>query len=290
MLRAYELDESKVEEVLTFSVREGGDGLPEQSWVSIECPEATLKDVAGSMMRKGGYWNQPDLRSKYATKICLVLRLIAKSLRHLHSNGVVHGDLSLQSCGLFEHEWKLLGRMEVQPIGQAFDTSRFQQSFPPESLHSGDLDMNVYDTDAPPVSFKQSVISDPSIDIWAFGKLAYEAILGKPLVAYDANLPANDVVALLEVMEWNEDCLKDVFHELLESGGIAESGAELFTSCLFPRPEDRPKSMEEILSHPFWQQNIKQRNKARGSRRRRNTDSISAFTEASKSLFTELSD
>lgn len=290
IMRTYELDESKVEEVLTFSVRGGGDGLSGQSWVSIECPEATLKDVSDSMTRKGGYWNQPDLRSKYATKVCLVLRLIAKSLQHLHTKGVVHGDLSLQSCGLFEQDWKLLGGMEVQPIGQAFDTSRFQQSFPPESLHSSDLDINVYDTDAPPVCFNQSIVSDPSIDIWSFGKLAYEAILGKPLVAYDANLPANDVVALLEVMEWNEDCLKDVFQELLESGGIAESGAELFTSCLFPRPEDRPKSMDEILRHPFWQQNIKQRKKSRGSLRRRNTDSISVFTETSKSLFTELSD
>jgi len=290
ILRAYELDETKLEEVNTFSVWEGGDGSSEQSWVSIERPEATLKDVADSMMRKGGYWNQPDLRSKYATKVCLVLRLVAKSLQHLHSSGAVHGDLCLQSCGKFERDWKILGRMELQPLGRAFDTSRFQQSFPPESLHSSELDINIYDTDAPPVSFKQSIIAHPSIDIWAFGKLAYEAILGKPIVAYDANLPANDVVALLEVMEWNEDCLKDVFHELLEFGGIAESGAELFTSCLFPQPEDRPKSMDEILSHPFWKENAKQRDKARGSRRRRNTDSISAFTETSKSLFSELSD
>jgi serine/threonine protein kinase len=282
-----------VEEAFTFSVYEGGvkhHDTPQQFWVSIERPEVTLKDVADSMVKKGGYWNEPELRSKYAAKVCSVLRLIAKSLRHLHSRGVIHGDLNLDSCGKFEHAWKLLGRIDVQAIGQPFDTSRFQQSFPPEALHSADQKSTVFDSDAPPVSFKDSIVANPSIDIWAFGKLAYEAITGKPLVEFEAKKPSDDVVALLDVMEWNESSMQDIFTELLESGGIAESGADLITSCLFPRPEDRPASMEAILSHRFWQENHRQRDKSKRSRRRRNTDSISAFTETSKSLFTEASD
>lgn len=281
-----------MEEVCIFSVNEGGGknhGTPQQFWISTERPEVTLKDVAASMIKKGGYWNEPELRTKYAAKICSVLKIIAKSLRHIHSRGVIHGDLNLESCGKFDHSWKLLDRLSVQAIDQPFDMSRFQQSFPPESLHSVDNNSAVFDSDTP-VSFKDSIIACPAIDIWAFGKLAYEAIMGKPLVEFGAKRPSDDVVALLDVMDWGESSMRDIFTELLESGGIAESGAELFTSCLFARPEDRPVSMEAVLSHRFWHENQRQREKSRRARRRRNTDSISAFNENTKSLFTEESD
>jgi serine/threonine protein kinase len=291
-MRSCELDGEKVERVLTFSVHEAAlrHKDRQQYWVSIEKPEVNLQDVAESMTKKGGYWNEPELRRKYAAKVCSVLRLLAKSLCHLHSRGVVHGDLCLDSCGKFDNTWKVLGRMEVQIIGEQFDSSRFQQSFPPEALYSADQDSTIYDSDTPPVFFRDSMIADPSIDIWAFGKLAFEAVMGKPLVEFEAKKPSDDVVALLDILEWNEGSMKSVFTELLEAGGIAESGAELFTSCLFPRPADRPASMEEILSHPFWKENQKTRDKTKKRIRRRNTDSISVFTEASKSLFTETSD
>lgn len=279
----------KVEEVLIFFVNEGGYGghedKPRQHWISVEQPEVTLRDVADSMVRKGGYWNQPDLRRKYASKVCSVLKIIAKSLHHLHSNGLLHGDLSLGSCGKFEQSWKVLGRMDFQEIGDPFDTTRFQNSFPPESLQMDNRNSNYYDSDVVHASFKTSIVSDPSIDIWAFGKLAYETIMGRPLVDFETKKPSDDPVALLEIMDWDERSLKKIFTDLLESGGIAESGAELFTSCLFARPQDRPKSMDEILSHPFWKENQKRREKSKSKKSRRNTDSVSKFSSTSKPLF-----
>eukprot|EP00980_Cylindrotheca_fusiformis_P008855 scaffold1888_cov120-Cylindrotheca_fusiformis.AAC.25 len=285
-LHSHNLDVDKVEEVVTFSVNDGGaknTDLPQQFWMSIERPEVTLRDVADSMVRKGGYWNEPELRSKYAAKVCSVLRIVAKSLRHLHLSGVIHGDMNLSSVGKFDRTWKLLGRLGLQDLDHAFDMSRFQQSFPPEALHSVDQNSATCDSDAP-VRFKDSIVTSPAIDIWAFGKLAYEAIMGKPLVEFGSKKPSEDMAALLDVMEWDESNMKDVFTELLEAGGIGESGAELFTSCLFPRPEDRPASMELVLSHEFWHENHRKREKSKRRRRRRNTDSVSAN---SKSLFTE---
>lgn len=278
-----------MEKVFTFSVNEGGPRHTkdsEQYWLCTEKPEVTLRDVTESMNKKGGYWHEPELRSKYASKVCSVLRLVAKSLFHLHSRGVVHGDLSLESCGKFEHAWKLRGRIDVQTIGKPFDICRFGSSFPPEALYSADQDSNVCDSDSPPISFRDSMVADVAVDIWGFGKLAYEAIMGKPLVEFETNKPSDDVVLLLDVMEWNESSMKEIFLELLEHGGIPETGADLFTSCLFPRPVDRPPTMEAILSHPFWKDNQKTREKTKRRRRQRNTGS-SNFMEASKSLLTE---
>ena len=257
----------------------------EQFWVCIEEPEATLGDVARSMSNKGGYWDNLELRTKYSAKVCSVLRLLAKSLRYLHSRGAVHGDLSLESCGKFHNGWKLRGVLQLQQIGKPFDASRFQRAFPPEALYSPEEGSTIFDSDAPPVAFRESIIAAPSIDIWSFGKLAYEAIMGKELVSFEKTKPSDDAITMVEVMEWDEGCMKKIFFELCEVGGITENGAELIASCLFPRPEDRPTDMEEILRHSFWRENQKRRVKSRGDRRRRHTDSFSAFTDTS--LFTD---
>jgi serine/threonine protein kinase len=182
--------------------------------------------------------------------------------------------------------WKLLGRLGVQRIGESFDTSKFHHSFPPEALQLDEQDGGVFDSDDAPVSIRATMIADPSLDIWAFGKLAYEALVGLPLVEFDeTKRPSEDVVSLLEVMEWDQTNMKDVFTLLLDCG-ITESGADLITSCLFPRPEDRPRSIEEILSNQFWKEMRQYRKRAKRSPRQRD-DSTSVFTDGSKSIFTE---
>lgn len=192
--------------------------------------------------------------------------------------------MCLESCGKFDHIWKLRGRLDVQLAGRRIDPSSFQKSFPPEALQLYNQRGN-YDSDNAPVSFKATMTAEPSMDIWAFGKLAYEAILGKALIEFDdKKKPIDDVVSLLQVMEWNQSNMKEVFEDLLESG-MPESGADLIVSCLFPRPEDRPESMDAVLSHPFWKDIRKYRE--RSSKPRRSRDSQSVLTQGSKSIFTE---
>ena len=123
--------------------------VQKQYCVMIEAPQLTLDTVVDGMVRKGGYGGDVELHRKFAAKICAVLRLIAKALRHLHENGVIHGNLCTNTCGKFEHAWKLLGKLDVQPIGAPINPSRFHQSFPPESLQLNDADGGVYDSTTP---------------------------------------------------------------------------------------------------------------------------------------------
>lgn len=260
--------------------------VEQQYCISIEAPQLTLDRVVDGMVRKGGYSGNEELQRKFAAKMCAVLRLIAKALRHLHNAGLIHGNLCTSSCGKFDHAWKLLGRLGVQRIGAPMDPSRFYQSFPPESLQLDEAASGVYDSDNPSLSFKP-LIATPAVDIWAFGKLAYETLVGRPLVDFDpAKKTFEDGVPLLEIMEWAEPNMQNVFTDLLNSG-VTESCAELVTSCLFPSPDNRPPSMAEILDDPFWKDMRQFRQRSSPSKRRGDGGS-SVYTETSpKSIFTE---
>jgi serine/threonine protein kinase len=271
---------------LLGDVAEADEGTP-QLCIAIECPQISLASVVDAMVKKGGYQHDVGLRKKYAAKICAVLRLIAKAVRYLHRSGVIHGNICMANCGKFEHSWKLLGCMGLQRIGDAIDPKRFHQSFPPEVLQIHEDDERVYDSDYSSISFRV-VEATPSIDVWAFGKLAFEALVGKPLVEFHPSKnTTDDVVSLLEILEWDQDSMKRVFTCLLDAG-VTESCAELVTSCLFPSPEDRPADMDVILEDPFWKDMRQYRERTSPSKRSREETASSTFTSASsKSIFTE---
>ena len=235
------------------------------------------------MIKNPGYQNDTDLRKKYAAKMCAVLRLIAKALRQLHHSDLVHGNLCMANCGKFEHSWKLLDTMGLVRIGSVIDPVRFDQSVPPEALRIDDGEGAVFDSDNPPVAF-QFIQANPSVDIWAFGKLAYETLVGQPLVAFEATITtAEDTVSLLEILEWDHSSLKSVFTGLLDSG-VTESCAEVVTSCLFPNPKDRPASMDAILDDPFWKDMRQYRERSSPSKQSSPIRTVPAGT--SQSLFT----
>jgi len=254
-----ELDSHFVEEVNVYvqhmeeTANNSNEEAPRQSCVAIERPQLTLDKVVDGMSKNGGYDNR-DLRLKFSSKICSVLRLIGKALRHLHLSGVVHGNVCMETCGKFEDSWKILERLEVQAIGKPFDPTRFRHAFPPESLElSLEHEDMIYDSDSGAITFKKDMTSEISIDIWMFGAICYESLVGRPLIEFDTNneSSSDDVVALLQTMEWDESNMEDVFADLLDAG-INEGGADMITSCLFPRPEQRSSSMDEILENPFW--------------------------------------
>lgn len=269
-----ELDDMYVEEVNVFveytdELNDLVGATAQQRCVSIERPQLTLDKVVAGMIKNGCYAGDPEMRKKYAAKVCSVLRLIGKAIRHLHNAGVVHGNVSMEACGKFDEMWKLRERLSVQVFGEPFDPTRFAESFPPEALVLSEEDAGVSDSDFAAVSFRPSFNAHPSIDVWAFGKLAYECLVGKPLVEFDKSKEtSNDSISMLQIMEWDQSNMKEVFSNLLDSG-LGESGADLITSCLFPIPEDRPSTMDEILSHEFWQEMKQYRSKRRSSPRKK---------------------
>jgi hypothetical protein len=272
------LDTTYVEEVLAFAVNEFSGQPPEtegassaqQFCISIERPSLTLDRVVAGMLRNDAYRRDPELRTRYAGKIFAVLRMIAKSIRHLHVSGVVHGDLCMEQCGKYEDAWKAMGRLGFQRIGEPFDVSRWHQSYPPEAVvdkseQEGD---SVFNSDDAPVCFNDDLVAAPSLDIWAFGKLAYEVLVGDPLFEFDSTKePSDDFVTMLDIMEWNsEDNLKKVFVRLLDVG-ITEAAADLITTCLFSRPGERPDSMDDVLAHPAWKEMRRHKDRSFGKHR-----------------------
>jgi len=197
----------------------------------------------------------------------------------LHQQGIVHGRITLEACGKFEdNEWKVMDLIGMQFIGEALSSMRFSPCAPPEAVQwfdtqvgdEGDADVDLYET----------IPASCALDIWAFGKLMYEALIGKPLLLSSPDLGFDDdndddgddnhthnSRTIHELGIWDEDNLRHVINEV-EEAAIGTIGADLISHCLCPDPEDRPVSMEEILSHPYWKTCSPSTGRSSGSRPR----------------------
>lgn len=254
--RTASLDVSFVEDALDFVVQDD-IGRPQQFCLAMECHDQTLNRVVATMLSKPDYQRKPELRKRYIVKACLVLRQLAKSLCHLHASGVVHADVCLENCAKFGDTWKLANTMGIQRLGTLCDPLRLGESAPPESIHYvHDGPTNILSRKA---SFKKDLTVQPSVDVWAFGKLAYETLVGEPLLDFDTRLETkHDTKALVAIMNWNKTNMNEVRKDLFAIG-LPKSGIELVIQCLSPKPQERP-DMDQILSHPFWSE-MRQRHK-----------------------------
>eukprot|EP00957_Ditylum_brightwellii_P054095 4097492-Ditylum_brightwellii.AAC.1 len=76
--------------------------------------------------------------------------------------------------------------------------------------------------------------ADPSIDIWAFGKMMYEALTGEKLIDFkSSNTIEEDQESLIALGEWDKGSLCEFFGNL-EDLGIGMLGVDLITHCLVP--------------------------------------------------------
>lgn len=219
------------------------DGL-DRYFISVENPKLTLADVVRGMLRNQACQTDKTVRRRYSSKVFLVLRAIANSLRILHSQGHVHSNLSLESCGKFD-EWKLAHLMDTKRVGDTMSFSAETYAVPPEALQSS----TNRGSDGQ-LRFRNDFAAKTSIDMWAFGKLAYEALVGKPL--FPENKDTNDEIdSLIVLRQWTVDNLVEVKRDM-ECVGIIEPGVEHLIQCLSPNEGARP-SIEFLLQYTFGQ-------------------------------------
>jgi hypothetical protein len=252
LLREKEVDFTFVEEVLIFACGEDGsepvDGEPQQYYVAIERPNLNLSGVVSGMLENEECQTDSAVRMRYSGKVFSVLRVVAKALLHLHSLGVVHGNVCMENCGKYDDKWKLSDGLGMQEIGGRFEASRFGKSAPPEAIEPA-----VSAAMEHQAAFRFGMVTEASIDSWAFGKLAYEVLAGEELVEFGRSEEVSENHrALLDIMHWSDFDQGEV-HKKLKRVGISKVGIDLVVQCLAPRAEDRP-NMDEILSHPVWKE------------------------------------
>jgi serine/threonine protein kinase len=216
-----------------------------------------LKKIASSMTKQN-YRNDPNRLDAYLGKIQKIFKTIGSSIHYLHRQNVVHGNLNLESCGKFEDGWKLTGLIGAQSIGNPMTTLHMDTAAPPEAItFIGKQQQNAQLFETYPVS--------PGIDIWAFGKLMFEVLVGKPLIPRDTEKHIRNDHRYLTILGcWNEDDLVQAV-SMMEDTGNGTLAADLISHCLCKRPEQRPQSMEEVLSHPFWAASSSQRKSSSGN-------------------------
>lgn len=247
ILQDLEVDPSCFEEIVSFTVSGDDPSSPlpkdgrQRFFLSIERPDLTLSGVVRGMLGNQDCQNDMNVRQRYSIKVFSVLRLVAKAVRRLHGQGFVHGNLCLENCGKFEGDWKLSDLLGVQRIDGTFDVNRLSSSAPPESVELlGRI-----------AKFRNDLITHPSLDSWAFGKVAYEVLVGDTLIEFNVSKPIEtDHESLANLSQWSDQGVRYARREL-ERVGVAESGIALVTECLSPSAEDRP-TMEGILNHPVW--------------------------------------
>jgi serine/threonine protein kinase len=254
-LKNLELDFDCVEQVSCFVVGEHDSydsGGCQQYCVAIEKPTLTLDRVVAGMLKNEACRGNSELRKRYIAKIFSVLRSVAKALHRLHSFGIVHGDVSAQRCGKFDDAWKLLGTLKLQKVGAKFDAANFGMTVPPEALEPRSTSVALERQAA----FRTNVDVDPSIDIWGFGKLAYDVLVGEPLIQFDARKELHqDHRALLKILNWSTLDLVEV-RQKLRQVGVSDSGVVLIAKCLSQDADSRPASMNEVLRSDLWQEDL----------------------------------
>lgn len=250
-LKGLELDFNFVEQVSGFVVGERDSfesGGRQQFCISIEQPSLTLDRVVAGMLKNDACKENSQLRQKYNIKVFAVLRTVAQSLARLHSSGVVHGNVTPEACGKFGDSWKLLGAMGFQKVGDKVDAMAFGESIPPEALEpqSGGMGLERQ------AAIRTNVKVDQAIDIWGFGKLAYDVLVGEPLVEFDARKDLqNDHRGLLKILQWSTLDLVEV-RRCLRRSGVPDGGVDMITRCLSQDPRNRPTSLNEILHCEVW--------------------------------------
>ena len=176
-----------------------------------------------------------------------ILRGIAKSLSKLHGQGIIHGSLDIQNVGKFGKCWKLMDLPGSVAVNELFTACRVGLHSPPEAFITARCKINHERNIA---SIAPTLAADPTVDVWAFGKLMYEVLVGESLFKI-FSVEGSYLKSSMCIHAWNGYHLKKISRKLI-SEGINSSGVNLISICLCPLLSERCKSMSDVLHHPFW--------------------------------------
>ncbi|KAF0690482.1 Aste57867_18138 [Aphanomyces stellatus] len=209
-----------------------------------------------------------------------MLHEVAEGLAHLHSHGIVHGDLKKLNVLRVRHHMRLIDMDAATPMGQPIGAKFSSGSLPPELFHKLQSDdecaqytaywTNACDPDtwakvqprsgyvvktfhsddvaAPETLPYKRVRASPAIDVWAFGALMYQMYSGVELVPTDVNQDVvDDDGGIQRAATWTPDDLSTRIANKV-SNPLAR---DLVSKLLVVDPESR-MSVKAMLAHPYF--------------------------------------
>ena len=248
---------------------ESSTKMKNQYCIAIDKPILTLADIISNVDRKK-YLNDHNRMSRYMTKLRKVFWMIGEGIQYLHEQGIIHGHIVAKTCGKFDDGWKLLDLIGSCEIEEQLSSNRFGSSIPPEAVETI-ANHNGRNNGGKKKRLVEHMSASVSIDIFSFGKLMYEVFTGNKLIQEhnanshkmvgkvngqidDNNNHQHDLESIEVLGNWDEENLSVVVSEI-ECSGVGTLAADLISHCLCPHAQSRPKSMNEVLAHPYWSSN-----------------------------------
>jgi serine/threonine protein kinase len=100
------------------------------------------------------------------------------------------------------------------------------------------------------------VKASPQIDMWSLGVLLYMLLRNKPLFPVNRDDDIEDPAVMSSLLAWSDDSFKNHCAGLKSPNQTGEKeaftlGIDLVKRLLRRSPDDRPRSIEKVLEHPF---------------------------------------
>ena len=92
-------------------------------------------------------------------------------------------------------------------------------------------------------------VAMPAWDIFSFGLIMGQLVLGQSMVLLPNFEQASDA-HMKNLYNFNDGTLKKIHAAAVKHTG--KKAADLLFKCLQPNPQDRPKSMKEILEDKYF--------------------------------------
>jgi serine/threonine protein kinase len=153
---------------------------------------------------------------KHPTKIVKIIVGIVLAMRYVHSKGVIHRNLTPDNI-LLDWDWNVRiadfgcsifnDKSHILPVRNANESLRGDVHYlAPECYNN---------------------IDDPASDVFSFGLILYELVVGKP--AFSKSITPEEIAGAVVLRDWRPDIPNSVFPET----------AELIRDCCAPNYRER---------------------------------------------------
>lgn len=188
----------------------------------------------------------------------------------------MHGHVDSNTIAKFNgsNNWKLLHMRHVTKIGEPM-RGEIRPTVPPESISTSRISMSPsndkmksisfdedfqttktinysvsFDEVQPEITFAPELcVADPSWDIWSFGLVMGQLLLGQSMVLLP-NFERAEDAQMKNLSKYNFETLMKIRDVAFRVSG--KKAANLVTKCLQPDPSNRPSSVAEILKDPYF--------------------------------------